>query len=98
MRNARVAGFAGVHPPRQSWHLTVALQVLVEEQAVVHGDEAEAGVVALVGDVAGGQTWVGHQPGQGADTPGPLEGLNVPGQAQAFTLKKRKNMGHRNYD
>lgn len=64
---------------------TVTLQVVVQKQAVVHGHEAEAGVVALLGDVPGGQTGVGQVSGSAADAPGPLQGLDVPRQTCTFT-------------
>lgn len=64
---------------------TVALQVVVQEQAVVHGHEAEAGVVTLLRDVARGQTGVGQVSGSTANAPGPLEGLNVPRQTSTFS-------------
>lgn len=64
---------------------TVTLQVVVQKQAVVDGHEAEAGVVALFGDVARGQTGVGQVSGGTADAPGPLEGLDVPRQTSTFT-------------
>lgn len=65
--------------------LAIALHVLVENLPVVHGDEAEAGVVALLRGVARGETGVGRRPEQAAVAPGPLEGLNVPGQGHSFT-------------
>lgn len=69
---------------------TVTLQVVVQKQAVVHGHEAEAGVVALLRDVPGGQTGVGQVFGSAADAPGPLQGLDVPRQTCTFTLKTQK--------
>lgn len=64
---------------------TVTLQVVVQKQAVVYGHEAEAGVIALFGDVARGQTGVGQVSGGTADAPGPLEGLDVPRETGTFT-------------
>lgn len=64
---------------------TVALQVVVQKQAVVYGHEAETGVVTLFGDVARGQTGVGQVSGGTADAPRPLEGLDVPRQTSTFT-------------
>lgn len=64
---------------------TVTLHVVVQKQAVVDGDEAEAGVVALFGNIAGGKTGIGQMSWSAAHTPGPLEGLDVPRQTHTFT-------------
>lgn len=66
---------------------TVTFHVIVEKQAVVHGDEAEAGVVALFRYVARGQTGVGQRSKRAAVTLGPLERLDVPRQTRSFTCK-----------
>lgn len=39
---------------------TITLHVIVENQAVFQRGKAEAGVVALIRNVARGQTWVRH--------------------------------------
>lgn len=39
---------------------TITLHVIVEKQAVFQRGKAEAGVVALIRNVARGQTWVSH--------------------------------------
>lgn len=64
---------------------TITLHVVVEKQAVVHGDEAEAGVVALFRYVARGQTGVDQRSQRAAVALGPLERLDVPRQTHAFT-------------
>lgn len=64
---------------------TVTLHVVIQKQAVVDGHEAEAGVVALFRNVAGGQAGIGQMSWSTAHTPGSLEGLDVPGQTHTFT-------------
>lgn len=64
---------------------TVTLQIVIQKQAIVYGHEAEAGVVALLRDVARGQTGVGQVPGSTANASGPLEGLNIPRQTSTFS-------------
>lgn len=66
---------------------TIALHVVVQEQAVVRGEEAEVGVVALVRMVSRGQAGVARRSERTADTLGPLEILNVPRQIHTSTLK-----------
>ena len=66
---------------------TITLHVVVEEQAVVRGEEAEVGVVALVRKVSRGQAGVARRSERTADTLGSLEILNVPRQIHTFTLK-----------
>lgn len=78
----RAAGLA-----QANWNFTITLHVVVEKQAVVHGDKAEAGVVALFRNVARGQTGVGQRSRGTAAVLGPLERLNVPRQTHTFTLK-----------
>ncbi len=47
-----------------SKQLTITLHVIIEKQAVVHGDQAKVGVVTLLRDVARCQTGVGHRLGR----------------------------------
>lgn len=65
--------------------LTVTLHVLVEILSILHGDEAEVGVVALFRDVSRGQTGVHRRPQRAAVALGSLERLDESGQIHSFT-------------